>query len=259
MKINKKLLIPAAALLAAGGIGIAALTGGSPKGLPDEIYDSTVSGIRDSGITVTAYQSPVDFESLRDVNGDIYAWLDVPGADISYPVVQSSYDDSYYLDHTSEKEYSYQGALFTEHMYNTKSFDDPVTIIYGHNLLNGRFFGNMQSFYSSADNFRSSDEMMIYLPEKELTYKLFATVIFDNRHILYTTDFTDENAFRYFFSAVSASKDLGNNIDRESFPEYGDRVLILSTCLNGDRSRRFLVMGKLISESDHFIINNKEQ
>ena len=79
---------------------------------------------------------------------------------------------------------------------------------------------------------------------------------FDDRHILYNSDFNDRNTFDYFFKTVSVSKEIGNNLDREAFPEYGDRVLILSTCLNGDRSRRYLVMGKLIGESSHLIIED---
>ena len=258
MKNKKKMfLIPAAICLAIAGISVAALTGGS-RGLPEEMFLNQPQGLSGSGFLdhVHEYTSPIDWDSLKSVNTDIYAWLSIPGTDISYAVVQHPTDDSYYLDHTPEKDYSYEGALFTEHRYNSKDFTDPVTVIYGHNLLSGKYFGNMQSFYSDASNFNSSKQMVIYLPDKELTYEPFATVIFDDRHLLYNADYSDKNNFDYFFKTVSVSKEIGNNYDREAFPEFGDRVLILSTCLNGDRSRRYLVMGKLIGESSHIIIDN---
>ena len=258
MKDKKKLfLIPAAICLVIAGISVAALTGGS-KGLPEEMFLNQPQGLSGSGFLdhVHEYESPIDFNALKDVNGDIYAWLEIPGTDISYPVLQSATDDTYYLDHTPEKNYSYEGALYTEHRYNTKDFTDPVTVIYGHNLLSGKYFGNMQAYYSDAANFNSSKQMKIYLPDKELTYELFAAVAFDDRHILYNSDYSDPNTFDHFFMTVSVSKEIGNNFDRDAFPEFGDRVLILSTCLNGDRSRRYLVMGKLTGESSHLIIED---
>ncbi|MCR5088453.1 MAG: hypothetical protein K6C08_02935, partial [Oscillospiraceae bacterium] len=43
------------------------------------------------------YVSPVRFSDLRFYNPDIYAWLFIPGTDISLPLLQHSSDDSFYL------------------------------------------------------------------------------------------------------------------------------------------------------------------
>ena len=40
---------------------------------------------------------PVDFEELKKINPDIYAWLTIPGTAIDMPILQKEGDVSYYL------------------------------------------------------------------------------------------------------------------------------------------------------------------
>ena len=62
----------------------------------------------------TPVDIPIDFAQLQSMNPDIYAWIKVPGTVIDYPVVQSDTDNTYYLDHSVEKEEDKAGAIFTE-------------------------------------------------------------------------------------------------------------------------------------------------
>ena len=45
---------------------------------------------------------PIDFAALQAVNPEIYAWIRIEGTNIDYPIVQSSTDDTYYLNRTDE-------------------------------------------------------------------------------------------------------------------------------------------------------------
>ena len=74
----------------------------------------------------------VDFDSLHDVNPEIYAWIEVPGTNINYAVVQSAADDLFYDDHGVDRSYYSGGSIFSQR-YNTTTFQDPVTVLYGHN------------------------------------------------------------------------------------------------------------------------------
>ena len=80
---------------------------------PEETQKSTV-------------EIPIDFQTLQNMNPDIYAWIKVPGTVIDYPIVQSGTDNSYYLNHSVEHDENKAGAIFTED-YNTKTFEDPNT------------------------------------------------------------------------------------------------------------------------------------
>lgn len=89
--------------------------------------------------------NPIDFASLWNLNPDVYAWIDVPGTEISYPVLQSAEDISYYLEHTIEGEKTLPGAIYSEN-YNSKDFSDYNTILYGHNMRNGTMFARAPRF-----------------------------------------------------------------------------------------------------------------
>ena len=70
-------------------------------------------------------------------NPDIYAWMDIPGTGISFPILQSAEDEYYYLSHNESKEADDAGCIYTEY-FNRKDFSDPNTVIYGRNV-DGRF------------------------------------------------------------------------------------------------------------------------
>ena len=67
---------------------------------------------------------------------------------------------------------------------------------------------------------------------------------------MYSYDFSQEYWYNLFFKHVLDTRTLGANFDTESTPEFSDRVLILSTCLNEDSTKRFLVMAVLVDDLD---------
>ncbi len=191
------------------------------------------------------YVSPVDFDALWEENTDIYAWLDIPGTEISYPLLQHPEDDAYYLRRNIRGEDDRNGVLFTEASYNGRDFSDPLTIIYGHNRYNGQMFSTLQSTYSSAEALAEHEEIVIYLPDRELHYHVFAAVPYDNRHILYNYDFSNERTFRLFFQEILSVRAMEAVFAEDAAISPDDQAIILSTCLTSNQSNRFLVCGKL--------------
>ena len=189
---------------------------------------------------------PADFEQMRKSNPDVYAWITIPGTVVDYPVVQSETDDSFYLNHNSSKQRSQAGALFTEHVYNNRTFCDPVTIIYGHRLKSGALFGELQAFYSNRERFDRHKTVCVRLPDQELTYEIFAALPYDSRHILYNYDFSNRRIYQAFFQEILATRTMSANVDVECDLSEQPNILILSTCLRGDRSKRYLVMARQV-------------
>ncbi len=198
--------------------------------------------------TPEPYVSPIDFESLQAVNPDIIGWITILDTNIDYPVLQSPTDDDFYMDHNSDGRYSSNGSIFSDHEYNAADFSDPVTILYGHHMASGAMFGRLQKYYSDPDFWEPDHYIHIYTPERELAYKVFAALPFSSDNLLYYYDFTDEKTFESFFDAVFNARDLSAHFKEEYAPEPGDQVIILSTCLIGNNTRRFLVMGTLVSD-----------
>lgn len=189
-------------------------------------------------------QIPVDFSSLQQENPDIYAWITIPDTVVDYPVVQR-YDASYYLDHTVDGQEGLPGAIYTESL-NSRDFSDPNTVIYGHNMRDGSMFGGLKQ-YMDASYMEEHPEIVIYTPEHQFTYRVFAAVTYDNRHILKNFDFEDEESFQNFLDSLKQVRNMRSYVDESIDVTAGDRILTLSTCTGNDEER-FLVEAVLTDE-----------
>lgn len=192
------------------------------------------------------YVCPVDFDVLQAENKDIYAWLYIPGTGINEPLVQREGDSYYYLSHDSAGRKDGSGALFTEAAYNQRDFSDPATVIYGMNTRRGRLFDGLQAAYSSPDGLAEFDEVLIYLPEEELHYQVFAAAPFRSCHLLHYFNFGNEKRYRAFLQVVDSVKAIDANRRKDVAVAPGDPLLILSTLRAGGSGMSYLVLAKRV-------------
>ncbi len=183
---------------------------------------------------------PIDFASLKAVNPDIYAWIDIEGTNVHYPIVQSATDDTYYLEHTIEGVKGYPGSIYTE-MINAKDFSDFNTLIYGHDMKDGSMFKHLHKF-EDAEFFNTHDTVMIYTEKEIKTYRVFAAVVYDNRHIMYTYNNNDVEARKAFIQSLYDSKSFKNHYREGVEVDENSHLITLSTCITGQPSKRFLVV-----------------
>ena len=186
----------------------------------------------------------VDFDALSKVNPDIYAWIDIPGTGISYAVVQSPTDDLFYNSHSVDKTYYTGGSIYSQR-HNSKTFQDPVTVLYGHNRKSKTMFAPVND-YAQQEFFDAHPYIYIYTPDRVYKYAIFAAYPHSSEHLLMCHDFSKEKEFTRFFKSLTDGIDT--NYRRELFPATGDRVLTLSTCYRNNRMQRFLVQGVLCAE-----------
>lgn len=189
---------------------------------------------------------PIDFQTLQNMNPDIYAWIKVPGTVIDYPIAQSGTDNSYYLNHSVEHDENKAGAIFTED-YNTKTFEDPNTVIYGHGMANGSMFDGLHQ-YMDRDFFDQNKEVIIYMPDKILHYQIFAAYLYDNRHLLQSFNFDNKDIYQAYLDMVFGIRDMKSNIDTAASVTADDKIITLSTCYAGMDNRRYLVQAVLVVE-----------
>lgn len=186
---------------------------------------------------------PVKFEELQAVNPDVYAWITVPGTDIDYPILQHASDNSYYLMHNIDGSYGYPGCIYTENL-NSKDFTDNNTVIYGHNMKNGSMFAQLHK-YEDSDFFDANREVLIYLPDEVLHYTIFAAHIYDDRHLLYSFDFTDPEVYQKYLDSIFSIRDMSANIDKDITVTTDDQIITLVTCIGSQPSNRLLVQAVL--------------
>ncbi len=195
----------------------------------------------------------VDFDYLRQTNRDIYSWIQYSAfpTQQGYPVLSNAKDPDYYLQRDIYGNYSNAGSLYTQSCYNSLDYTDPCTIIYGHDMMSGRMFGNMEYFTlalnledaSSPDNY-----FTISTPEKELTYRIASAGVYSNAHILYHYNFYVEEEFDAFFDEFNNYSYGNRNICQSFQPQFGDRLVILLTCHKLNNQYRYITIGVLTEE-----------
>ena len=191
---------------------------------------------------------PIDFEELWETNPDVYAWIVIPGTDINYPILQHPTDDSYYLNHNIDGSTGRPACIYTESL-NSKDFTDNNTVIYGHNMRNGTMFAQLHKF-EDKDFFDEHREIIIYLPDKVLHYKIFAVHNYDDRHLLYSFDFSDKAVYKDFLESIFSIDDKNANIDTEMTVTENDKIITLATCVYKKPSLRFHVQAVLVEKGD---------
>lgn len=211
----------------------------------EKIREETKEQVRQSEEQSKA-EIPVDFEQLCQTNPDVYAWIEIPGTQISYPIVQNLTQDQYYLDHAWDGEENPGGAIFTQSV-NRKDFTDFNTVIYGHVMGDGTMFNGLHE-YMDKSYWEDHQEVIIYTPEHKLTYRIFASVVYDDRHIMNSFHFQDTSDRREFLESVYGSRDLRSQFDESVQVTENDRILTLSTCISSEYSHRYLVEAVLVNE-----------
>ena len=191
---------------------------------------------------------PVKFDELWEINPDVYAWITIPGTDIDYPILQHPSDDAYYLNHNIDGSYGRPACIYTESL-NSKDFTDNNTVIYGHNMKNGTMFAQLHKF-EDKDFFEEHREVTIYLPDKVLHYKIFAVHTYDDRHLLYSFDFSDKAVYRDYLESVFSIRDMSANIDTDMTVTEDDKIITLATCVYKQPSLRFYVQAVLMENGD---------
>ena len=186
------------------------------------------------------YVSPVDFEALWEVNTDIFAWIDIPDTNIRFPVVQHPTQDNYYLEHTIEGYHArVPGSIYT-FTGVAKDFSDFNTIIYGHNMYNGTMFSNLYMF-QDRDYLAEHPKIYIYTPDAEYSYTIFAAVVYDDRLISLSFDFSwdgDREA-----SLDSLNHGVSGTLYLDDVPVSTDsHIITLSTCIRYHEDQRLLIV-----------------
>lgn len=200
----------------------------SPEAVPGE----TPEEVAEQGVL------QVDFNKLEEINPDVIAWIEIPGLEISYPVVQGR-DNDYYLHHLITGENHKSGSIFMD-FHNQEDLSDRNTIIYGHNMKDGSMFGTLDQYQSQA-LYRNYPCFYMYVPGYIYEYQIFSCYAAPTDYPAYTYDFPTSEDYEVFLETLqrSAEYNTGTTVTKE------DQVVTLSTCVNTRKDYRYLVHGKL--------------
>ena len=197
-------------------------------------------------------EKAVTFESLRASNKDFKAWLAVPGANISLPVVQTTNNDKY-LNTGFNGKWLSGGTVFIDYL-NKSPFSDMNTVLYGHNMRDGSMFGLIKN-YKNINTFKKNPLIYVYTENETYVYKIYSV-------FLSSAVKTDDNGyvFGYNFINLSSEENFASFMQELKLRSYydtgvdyqvGDKLLTLSTCdRTVMRNGRLVVVARLVRENE---------
>ncbi len=188
----------------------------------------------------------LEWEALKQVNPDIYAWICIPGTQVDYPILQHPSDDSYYLKYNMNGTRGYPGCIYTEKL-NEKDFTDFNTVLYGHNMRNQTMFASLHDF-EEGDFFANNPYIYVYTKDEVLVYEIFAAWLADDAHILKNNDFSTEQGRAAYLADILKNYSSSGNMRNDLEVTTDSHILTLSTCMKRKPHNRFLVQAVLLNE-----------
>lgn len=174
-------------------------------------------------------------------NSDLVGWMTIDGTPINYPVMQTPDRVDYYLHRNFEKKESSHGCLYVRESCDVFAPSDNLTI-YGHHMKDGTMFASLDK-YRKMEFWEEYPEIQFDTLYTRQTYTIFAvfkTTASVGEGFSYHRfeDAEDEAEFNQF---VSTCKKL-SFYDTGITPEYGDKMITLSTCEYSQDNGRLVVV-----------------
>ncbi|MBR4036859.1 MAG: class B sortase [Oscillospiraceae bacterium] len=187
------------------------------------------------------------YQSIYEMNNDFVGWIYIPDTPLDYPVVQTKDNPEYYLRRDFDKKYSDYGVPFMDFKCTVDESDN--IIIYGHNMLNKTMFSAVESYarkaYWQEHPYVGFDTMNGFG-----TYEvaICARIDLTNTDFYYTdtVDFSSEQEFDDYIAKARAHAGYDTGVSLE----YGDKLLLLSTCEYQYEDGRYIIIAKKISDED---------
>ncbi len=187
-----------------------------------------------------------EYKPLYEMNNDLVGWISIPDTSVNYPVLKATESLDFYLNRDFYKEKTRSGSIYVRDVGDVFAPSDNITI-YGHRMKTGNMFTLLheypnKSFWESHKTF-SFDTLY-----EHHQYEIFA---------VFKTSGNPGEGFPYhlFIDAENAEEfdEFVAEVKRLSFydtgitPQYGDKLVCLSTCEYTLNNGRLVVVGRRIS------------
>lgn len=181
----------------------------------------------------------IDFDSLQAINREVKGWIWIYDTVVNYPLVHSGQNNDAYLHKTYDGTSNSSGSIFMDYR-NASDFSDANTIIYGHNMKNGKMFAVLKKF-GNQDFYDSHREFYIMTPEGNRRYEIIAAFQTDALSDIYDRNFASTEKRQAWFQKVLRSSAILAEVEASA----EDSFVTLSTCVSGNDYRaRFVVIGR---------------
>jgi sortase B len=182
----------------------------------------------------------LEYAPLYEMNPDMVGWLQIEGTRINYPVMQTPDRPDYYLKRNFKGEANAWGCIYAREECNLEEPSDNITI-YGHNMKDGSMLAGLHA-YAKREFWEDHRYVQFDTLREHHTYAIFAVFTttasakkgFEYHEFI---DADDEKEFDTFVARCLSLSLYGTDI----VPEYGDKIICLSTCEYSQTNGRLVV------------------
>lgn len=199
----------------------------------------------------------IKFASLYAQNQDLVGWISIPGLKIDFPVMQDG-NDTFYLRHNFNRDYTVYGTPFLSRYNNIKTLDKNSTI-YAHSMRrDDQMFTPLKS-YRSVDGFKKNPVIEFDTLYRNYYFKVYAVFISngssegDNDYLFNYTwnEFPTTQSFVDFVKQINQRKLYSTGVDIST----SDKLLTLSTCTYDFDDCRLVVVGRMVRPGESLEVN----
>ncbi|MFB9274832.1 class B sortase [Cohnella cellulosilytica] len=185
-----------------------------------------------------------EFRELYERNPDIIGWLAIDNTRIDYPVMQNPQDGEYYLNHDFDKQESINGLPFLD--AHNRIDDSDILLLHGHNMKSGMMFADLLN-YKKESYYKEHPAIRFDTLYEKAEYEIVAVILSE----VYRKS---DDVFKYYQVEKAGSPaefdDYVQNIKKFSLydtgvtAQYGDQLLVLSTCEYSTENGRLAVVAR---------------
>lgn len=206
-------------------------------------------------------QHNIDIMSYyKGISDKVVGFIELEGCDIYQPVVQDPEDstNTYYLTHTYYDEQNKGGAIFMDYRCTvSEDYVSPNIVLYGHNQEDGTMFGNLKNYKQNLEFYANNPTVTLRTEYESGTYLIYAYFVTNalenqdsNGEVFHYHDYiealNDEPTFDWYMDEVQSR----NQIISPVKAEFGDKLLVLSTCSNEFSNSRFVVFARKLRDGE---------
>lgn len=210
----------------------------------------------------------IKWADLYAKNQDLIGWLKIDNTNIDTAVMHTPSDkdkntEDFYLRRNFYKKDDKYGTPYLE-KHNTGKTLDRNNTIYGHNMMDGLSFAQLEKYYT-IDGFRQSPIIKYSTIYEDYYFKVYAAFITngypsgDNGYLFNynISHFPSVENFEKFIEAIDERKlyDTGVDITKD------DKLLVLSTCsyeINKTDMGRLAVVGRLVRPGENISVDTSK-
>lgn len=189
------------------------------------------------------------YSKLKEENPDFAGWITIPDTTIDYPVMYVKGDNDTYLYANFYKEWDGGGTPFIDGGCSLDPVSDNL-IIYSHHMNDKSMFQPLMN-YKEKTFYDKHRTVYFDTTTERGTYEVVAVILsralsIDEEGFRYYSyfDFSDEDTFNYYWENISEMSLYTPDI----IPEYGDKLITLSTCEYSQEDGRLAVIARKVTD-----------